>query len=162
MTPKTKAAAAGLDRRVRHRCWGHPSSRGMPLPSRSSSSLFSLAAIPLGLQKHPPNNGSAGQALVSWISVDLSVKVPRTVSDPGSCLSNLSSSSALRRHRTSAPGDGSQWKQGPRARHGNSHPGRAGRNVRASLGLRTSITHRWQPPAVPCPRGCKQTGSPWS
>lgn len=87
---------------VRHRCWGHPSStEGYPcLPD------LSLAAIPLGLQKHPPNDGSARQALVSWISVDLSVKVSRTVSDPGSCLSNLSSSSALRRHRISAPGDG--------------------------------------------------------
>lgn len=154
----------GLDRGVRHRFWGHPSSaQGTPLPSRPFSSLFSLAAKPWASRDSHQKMALLGRALVSWISPDLHMKVPRKMSDPGS--------SACPPQFLLCPqeplcfcsrGIGSQWKQGPRARQGDKHPGRAGRNVWASLGHLAGVTHRWPPPAAPCPRGCTQTGSPWS
>lgn len=161
--PKTKAAAAGLGRSVRHRCWGHPpSTEGLPLPSRIFLQPFLLQPCPEASRNIHQTMALLGRALVSWISVDLSGKVSRTGSDPGSCLSTsvplLPSGDAAFLLR----GMESRWEPGPRARHGNGRPGRAGGNTGASLGRRISITHRWQPPAVPGPRGCKQTGSPWS
>lgn len=154
----------GLDRSVRHRFWGRPSSaKGIPLPPRPFSSLFSLAAKPCASKDSHQKMVLLGSALVSRISLDLDAKVSRKVSDPGSSACPPQFLVCPQEPLRFCPrGMGSQWKQGPGARQGDDHPGRAGRDVCASLGHLASITRRWQPPAAPCPRGCTQTGSPWS
>lgn len=101
------------------------SARRRPLPSRSSSSLSSLAATPLGLSGTGATT-MLGRASVPWICRSQRVRVSFQKSEQ----------SRLFRLPTSVPsppleplcfcprGMGSQWKQGPRARLGNHPPGR--------------------------------------
>lgn len=97
----------------------HPQKGPPCLPDLPQAS--SLAAVSPGLRKHPPDKGSWGRALVSWLSVDLGGSFQNSERSR-LCLSMSTSGGPPPPSGDTAfllRGMGSQREQGPGATHGN-------------------------------------------